>query len=332
MGWHGPRSRVPWPEMARSLITRGSPSPAHLGHLRTHRGCVSFLRKWRRTRRTSAALTPWPELCHSVTFVRGLHRNRVCHTAYSSTVPCAARRHRGISLVEPLGARVCHQPLQLVVAEALNLLVAREKTGKSLLALGCSLPVARGAESYAGLTVSPGRVVYLDAENGVHESHRRIRRLSAMPIPPDQFTYLQHDAVPFQLDAPDAFEVLAEVVNEYRPDLIVLDSFRSLWSGEENHPGEVAAVLDPLRNFLRQQGVAGLLLHHENAKGGTRGCTGVTASVENIVKMTRSANGGRQLDQLPSRFGEVLDQPYAFRGLAGELPGLRTVSGSGGER
>ena len=201
----------------------------------------------------------------------------------------------------------------LVVREALNLCVAREKVGKSLLALGCSLAIAKGAERFAGLRVWRGRVVYIDAENGVNETHRRIRRLSEMPVPPERFRYLEQGPKRFQLDGPGSLDLLAELIDEYEPDLIVFDSFRSLWSGDENRPIEVAAVLDPLRDFLRSQGVAGLLLHHANTSGDSRGTTGIGASVENIVKLSRLKSGERRLVQLPSRFGEVLDRPASFR-------------------
>jgi len=201
----------------------------------------------------------------------------------------------------------------LIVAEALNLCVAREKTGKSMLALGLSLAMAKGLSYYAGLAIRNARVVYIDAENGVNETHRRIRCLSEMPVPPDRFQYLDQGASRFQLDhGHSTYDVLADVVDSYRPDVIVFDSFRSLWSGDENRPGAVASVLDPLRECLRSRGVAGLLLHHANASGDTRGTTAIQACAENITKLTLK-NGVRSLRQTPSRFGEVLIRPVTFR-------------------
>src|SRR4051794_26645606 len=128
----------------------------------------------------------------------------------------------------------------VIVSDALNLLAAREKVGKSMLSLGLALAIAKGERSYAGLRVQPGRVVYIDAENGIGETPRRIRRLSEMPVPADNFRYLALGDQPFRLDDADALDVLDEVVAAYEPDLIVLDSFRSLWTGDENNPREVA--------------------------------------------------------------------------------------------
>ena len=69
---------------------------------------------------------------------------------------------------------------------------------------------------------------------------------------------------------------------------------------------ERARALDPLRNFLRDHGVTGLLLHHANQQGDTRGSTGIAASVENIVRLKRVTGGAIEVMQMPSRFGEVL--------------------------
>jgi hypothetical protein len=201
----------------------------------------------------------------------------------------------------------------VIVRGKLNLLVGREKLGKSILALGLALAIAKGEQSYAGLRTEPGIVVYIDAENGLDETARRIRRLSEMPVPPDHFQYQSVGDDPLKLDNDNALDVLAGVLDAYAPDLIVLDSFRSLWTGDENSPREVARVLDPLRDFLRDRGVAGLLLHHANAQGNLRGSTGIPASVENLCVLERGQDGGRKIKQLPSRFGEVLKRPVRFR-------------------
>jgi RecA-family ATPase len=46
------------------------------------------------------------------------------------------------------------------------------------------------------------------------------------------------------------------VIVDERPNLIVLDSFRSLWAGDENKSDEVAPTLDRLRNLIRAHDAA----------------------------------------------------------------------------
>jgi hypothetical protein len=74
---------------------------------------------------------------------------------------------------------------------------------------------------------------------------------------------------------------LDRLLDEHRPDLLVLDSFRTLWGGEENDSGDVAKVLDPLRNLVRKHNAGTLLLHH-SGKGNAsyRGSSAIGASAE----------------------------------------------------
>jgi hypothetical protein len=51
----------------------------------------------------------------------------------------------------------------------LTLLVGREKTGKSLMALAISARCAEGGGTVAGIECAPARVLYVDSENGARE-------------------------------------------------------------------------------------------------------------------------------------------------------------------
>jgi len=81
---------------------------------------------------------------------------------------------------------------------------------------------------------------------------------------------------------------LGRLLERSRPDLCILDSFRTLWGGEENSSGEVASALDPLRALLRDRDVAGVLIHHLGRRGGEyRGSSAIGASVENLLELAR---------------------------------------------
>ena len=58
----------------------------------------------------------------------------------------------------------------------------------------------------------------------------------------------------------------------------------------ENDPAAVAAALDPLRNLIRSEGAAAVLLHHlaKNARSSYRGSTAIGAAVELDFKLSRS--------------------------------------------
>jgi hypothetical protein len=165
----------------------------------------------------------------------------------------------------------------LAVRGALTIISGREGAGKSLLAMGLAAGVARG-ETQAGISCCVGRVLIVDAENGEYETHRRVHTLG---LPDSVVMYQPDHGGRFDLRA-DLGE-LDRLLAKHTPDLLILDSFRSLWGGEENDSGEVAKVLDAVRNLVRQRSTAALLLAHSGkAVGpvGYRGSTAIGASAE----------------------------------------------------
>jgi KaiC/GvpD/RAD55 family RecA-like ATPase len=171
----------------------------------------------------------------------------------------------------------------IVARGTLTLLAGREKEGKSLLGMAWAARGASGGGSLAGIHVEPLRVVTIDAENGDRELHRRLRSLglrSNHAARIEVYEAIGHD---LRRHLPDIEAVLADS----KPDLLVLDSWRSLWAGDENDSGEVAKVLDPLRNLIRRHNAGALLIHHMRKGGGYRGSSAIGASVENVVELSR---------------------------------------------
>ncbi len=163
----------------------------------------------------------------------------------------------------------------LVVRGALTVLNGREGEGKSLLAMALAAGVALG-ENQAGLDCHTGKVLIVDTENGAYETHRRVH---ALGLPGSVEMFEPDDGKRFDLrtDLAD----LESLLVDHRPDLLVLDSFRTLWAGEENDSGDVAKVLDPLRNLVRKHQAGTILLHHSGKGSGSyRGSSAIGASAE----------------------------------------------------
>lgn len=171
----------------------------------------------------------------------------------------------------------------VLVRGCLTLLAGREGAGKSLLSLALGAGVLRGDES-SPFPARPGRVLLIDAENGDGELHRRVRALGL-----DTEAGARLSA--YITEAPDLLNALAEVENAIareRPDVVILDSLRSLWAGKENASEEVGPVLDALRNLARRADVAILLLHHAGKLSGEyRGSTAIGAGAQIVVNLGR---------------------------------------------
>ena len=150
-----------------------------------------------------------------------------------------------------------------------------------MLSLALTAAIAQGGE-LAGIECKYGVAVYLDAENGEWEIHRRVHTL-ALPSTGVRVA----DAAGIDLRR-DIGHVQA-LVNETRPDLLVLDSLRSMTPGmDENDTSQTARVLDSLRRLAHESGAAILLIHHSNKSGREfRGASSIRDSVDVLWHLGR---------------------------------------------
>lgn len=179
----------------------------------------------------------------------------------------------------------------VLVKGCLSLLTGRPGEGKSLLSQALAVAVASGS-SVAGMKAKKGSVLVLDGENGRHELHRRVHSLGLPKEAAERFELYEADG--FHLGR--HLDWLEELLEEHRPSLLVLDSFRTLWpGGDENSSEEVAGVLDALRGLVRRYEAAGLLLHHLGKGGGAyRGSSAIAASCELAFKLDRAEGDGER--------------------------------------
>lgn len=166
-------------------------------------------------------------------------------------------------------------------AGCLTLLAGEAGQGKSWLALGLCKGVVEG-RAIAGIPCKPGKAMYVDAENGYVELHRRTR---AIGIESAGFSVYLAEGFNLGRNLP----TLAHHIAVERPSLLILDGMRSLWTdGDENDSASTSGVLDSLREMLREYEVGCILLHHLSKIGRYRGSTAIAASPEILVNMYRS--------------------------------------------
>ena len=148
--------------------------------------------------------------------------------------------------------------------------------GKSLLALVLGAAVAQG-ETIAGIGCSRGSVVYLDAENGSREIHRRLHSLG---VPDTDVAVVEADGVNLRDDTD--FAGLDGLVSHFGPSLLVLDSLtwrcgpRRTRRSRRRRP-----TLYRLKRLAERHGVAIVVLHHRPKDGGEyRGTTAIAAAAQ----------------------------------------------------
>jgi KaiC/GvpD/RAD55 family RecA-like ATPase len=205
---------------------------------------------------------------------------------------------------------------------ALTALYAPGGDGKSLFSMALAAAIAHGGE-LAGIECEQGTTVYLDAENGEHEIHRRVNTLG---LPSSGVRVADAGRLDLRRDMAE----VEAVVRDMTPDLLVLDSLRSMTPGmDENDTGQTARALDPLRRLAHESGAAILLIHHANKAGKDyRGASSIRDGVDVLwhlgrqdddpdrqrrflhnVKMRVAPDGGRLWLRLNIDRGRVLIDP-----------------------
>ena len=141
-----------------------------------------------------------------------------------------------------------------------------EGVGKTLFALEISRSVTEGRE-FLGRQVRFRRVLYLglDTSKATLQSYIRAMRW----VPNDDFRIMtmwtgEGKEVPM-LDDPEGVELLYKLAAEYEP-LIILDTLRDFFEGEENSSTEMKPILDVLRK-LRSFGATVILIVHPPKSG-----------------------------------------------------------------
>jgi AAA domain/NrS-1 polymerase HBD domain/IclR helix-turn-helix domain len=166
----------------------------------------------------------------------------------------------------------------------LTLVGGREKGGKSLVQLVLAACMASGGGEVAGITVQAGRVLLVDAENGERETHRRLRAVGLDLVHASELVCVEARGFDLRSDLGQ----ITSLIDRYEPALLLLDSFRALWRGDERDEAAVAAALDPLRDLAHDRDLAIGLTHHAQKAGDEyRGSSAIGASVEWVAMLSR---------------------------------------------
>jgi len=191
------------------------------------------------------------------------------------------------------------EPVEWIVHDvaargAVTMLAGRYGQGKSLLGQSFAVAVAQGDGEVAGFRVEAGRALVLDAENGANLIHARLKGLGLTEKGAANLRAVT--ARQFDLEADE--DKLRQLVDHgaHTPDLLVLDTWTSLWRGSEASVEQVQDCLNMLRDVARDYSLAVILLHHTTKSGeGFRGSGAIGATIEAVFTLDRDDDMGQDV-------------------------------------
>ncbi len=179
-------------------------------------------------------------------------------------VELAAHKARQRWLIEPLWAD-----------SGVGVVGGLPKSWKSWLGLEMAVSVATGTPCLGRCAVhEPGPTLIYMAEDADHVVRERLEALCChrgLDLANLDLYVLAVDRL--RIDVPTEQARLRETVARIRPRMLLLDPLVRLHSADENHAGEVSAMLAYLRSLQRTLNTAVVLVHHAR-KSGANGSPG----------------------------------------------------------
>jgi RecA-family ATPase len=223
---------------------------------------------------------------------------------------------------------------RLVPARKVTALYGDGGTGKTLLALQMAVSAALGKE-FLGISVEPGRVFALLAENEDDDSHVALdaicwhfgatlgdlRGMMRVASRAGLDSILM--AFPLGRGHPsELFQQLLTDIKIFGPKLVILDTAADLFGGNENDRGQVRRFLSEICTRVAvETGAAVLLCAHPSVAGlrsseGSGGSTAWNNSVRSRLFLRRDIRDGDQEDDPDVRILELKKANLVQRGLA----------------
>ena len=198
----------------------------------------------------------------------------------------------------------------------LNMLHGDGGLGKSYLSLKIAEQMTRseGGELF-GKKIHPGGVIILDGENAESQIHHRVHNTTISADAPLTIYTLAEPILGFEEKTQALFEYLAE---QKDPRLVIIDSQRALWAGDEKEQMEVGRMLRRLAKGIEHLPFAALLLHHDNRGKDYAGSSDLNAAISGArfhmeKHGQRDETQARRLSMPKNRIGpEMIPQHFTM--------------------
>lgn len=138
-------------------------------------------------------------------------------------------------------------------------------SGKSLFAQSTALYVASGQRAFGRWSVSIGRVLHIDFDQGLKATKKRYQRLArGLSIRPEDIgDRLEIETHPpdLRLLEPGSESILERVVDGF--SLVIVDALKGFTAGIDENESGIREYIDKLTPMSERTGASFLILHHE---------------------------------------------------------------------
>lgn len=198
----------------------------------------------------------------------------------------------------------------IIARNSLGFVAGLPETGKTWLLIDLAIELSCRGQNGKWLdkfTVNPATVLFIDQERFKGETQRRFKAvLGAKGISPDAVggRLSISCGTSTRIDRDDSYAAFRRTLEHIRPDIVVVDSFATFHTSEENDRGQIQKVLERLKQLRNEFSCAFVFIDHETksvwndrdtgeAPSAFRmaGSVGKAAAAEFVLTVRKSDNG-----------------------------------------
>jgi hypothetical protein len=156
----------------------------------------------------------------------------------------------------------------IVAQKSIGFVAGLPETGKTWLLIDLAVEAARGGGVWMGrFPVKKARVLFIDQERFKGETQRRFRAvLAAKNLNPKDVkeNLFIRCGTTTRINLDQSYQAFRKELEDIRPDIVLIDSFVSFHTVEENNRGEIQTVLEQIKKLRNDFGCTFIFVDHEN--------------------------------------------------------------------
>lgn len=147
------------------------------------------------------------------------------------------------------------------------------KSAKSLLAIHIAMALATGTPVLGRFPVEKRyKILFIEEEDPAKLIAHRVAKMAkgqGIEVPDDAY-FRVAVRTGFKIDNPEWFQILKKELDEFRPDLVIVDVFNKIHLGDENDQKDMTRVMGFFEQLRREYGCTFLIPHHFGKQGDRR--------------------------------------------------------------
>jgi predicted ATP-dependent serine protease len=180
--------------------------------------------------------------------------------------------------------------------------------GKTILAMNLCIHLSAGKD-WCGHTIDKSyKTLYVLAEGGYWSLRDRVKKMSDYSIKPEENAFMLFPVRPYDLMTDD-YAQFEKLLEDYSPDVFVIDTFIKCHDNEENDNRAMQRVMDKIRDMITSKNRSAFICHHLSKGGLSRGATAIKGDLDTVLRLSRINNTStdRKLEFEKIRHGADID-------------------------